>query len=180
MRLDGRRAAVTGWDSPLGDVLARALERAGAVMAEGSEPLDLLVEATPLARVGALLAPVTPIALAEAMQPLADLGEEASRVEPGGALLVITAQAGPARGWGAPMLALRRAWVAEMAREMAPRGVRVNGIAAVMAGARLPGFLKGAATSSGLATPAEVAEAALWFLSSPSVTGRTLDLGPLP
>ena len=122
---------------------------------------------------------MTPIRLAQAVGPLADLADEGLRVERGGVVLLVASHPPPSPGgWPALLLDWRRAYVAAFAREMAARGVRVNGLVATTEGARLPGFLKGAALATGLATEREVTDAALWLLAARSVTGRTLDLGP--
>ena len=178
MPLARRRFAILGAETPLGASLALALGLAGArAVAEG--PLDILIEASPLPPLGALADGMTPIRLAQAVGPLADLADEAERVERGGVLLLVASHPPPApTGWPALMLDWRRAYVAAMSREMAARGVRVNGLVATTEGARLPGFLKGAALSTGLATEREVVDAALWLLAARSVTGRTLELGP--
>lgn len=195
MRLQGRAALVSGAESPLGAAVARALAAAGAeIVPPGEAPLDLLVEASALPALGPALAeegeaaPGSPPEAApqaaldsapepglEALRPLLALPRLALRLRPGGALLLVTAAPAPASGWIGPHLALRAALVAELARELAPRRVRANGLVGggPAGGARLPGFL---ARGKG---DGEAVEAALWLLGAATVTGQTLTLaGP--
>jgi 3-oxoacyl-[acyl-carrier protein] reductase len=151
-------------------------------------PPDLLIDTQPLPDLSAALGEAGDVgdAFAAAARGFARLSAAAARMESGGAVLVVSATPGATaeRGWLLPFLAWRAAAVAELARELAPRGVRVNGLAPVSeAGARLPGFLKRGparpqpSTPLGRAAlPEEVAEAALWLLGAEMVTGLTLPL----
>jgi hypothetical protein len=172
-----RRFRIEGATTPAGVAIARALGADGWEAAEGEAPA-LLVEARPLPVLPALLDPPSTVALAEAMAPLVDLGRDlgAAELAPGGLVLLVStwAPGTPPAGWTAMLLALRRAWVEEAARE-AP--FRVGGIAAPV-GARLPGFLRREAAGPQGVAPDELARAALWLAGAPSVTGRTLELGP--
>jgi NAD(P)-dependent dehydrogenase (short-subunit alcohol dehydrogenase family) len=208
MDLRGRTGIVMGAESAVGGALLRALAEAGAqvlpaaaeaatataegtsLAPEGSDPgmLDFVVEATPL--------PACPGSLAEtagleeellgAARSFAMAVRAASRLARGGVLLCVSTPQGPTpeEGWIGPLLAWRAAAVAGLARELAPKGVRVAGLAPVLdGGARLPGFLKRGTpkvpptTPLGRAAdPAEVAEAALWLLGAGMVTGITLPL----
>ncbi len=212
MRFDGRTGLVTGVDAPFGAAVARALAGAGARVRVGSSdlaatqalageigaevaspdtiadgPLDLLVEATPLPNLAATLADAATVeeALAAAARPVLRLLGAVGRLAPGGAALLLTVTPGPtpSAGWIGPVLAFREAVVAELARDLAPRALRVNGLAPVADGAaKLPGFLKKGAKAppttplGRVATPDEAAEAALWLLSAGMATGLTLRL----
>jgi NAD(P)-dependent dehydrogenase (short-subunit alcohol dehydrogenase family) len=157
---------------------------------EDSDPglLDFVVEATALPACPASLAETAGLeeALLGAARSFATAVHAASRLTKGGVLLCVSAPQGPTPedGWIGPLLAWRAAAVAGLARELAPKGVRVAGLAPVLdGGARLPGFLKRGApkvpptTPLGRAAdPAEVAEAALWLLGAGMVTGITLPL----
>lgn len=171
MRLEGRAALVLGADSPWGAALVRALEGVGAkVLGEAAERLDLLVEATPLP-------PVPPFAepaeewLALAARPLLRLPSLAGRLAPGGALLLVSAVEGPAEGWLAAHLAFRAGVVAALARDLASRGVRSNGLVGPAPAARLPGFLaRGKAAANG------DMDLALALLGTPGLSGVTVPL----
>jgi hypothetical protein len=174
MRLEGRAALVLGADSPWGAALARALEAAGATIpGEEAERLDLLVEATPLPAFPPLAAPAEDV-LALAARPLLRLPALAARLAPGGALLVVTAATQPAEGWLGAHLAFRAGLVEALARELAPRGARANGLVAPIPAARLPGFL-----ARGLA-PGVLdggVDFALALLAAPGLSGATIPLG---
>lgn len=173
MRLEGRAALVIGPDSPWGAALVRALGGAGAsIMGEEAERLDLLVEATSLPRLPALAEPAGE-ALALAAQPLLRLPALAARLAPGGAVLLVSAVEGPAEGWLAAHLAFRAGLVAALARDLAPRGVRANGLVGPAPAARLPGFLargKAAAANGDM-------DLALALLATPGLSGVTVPLG---
>lgn len=173
MRLEGRAALVLGSDSPWGAALVRALEGAGAtLLAEDAERLDLLVEATALPTFPPLAEPADE-ALSHAARPLLRLPSLAGRLAPGGTLLLVTDAEGPAEGWLAAHLAFRTGLVAALARDLAPRGVRANGLMGPAPAARLPGFL---ARAKAPAAGGEVG-LALALLGSPTVTGVTVPLG---
>jgi NAD(P)-dependent dehydrogenase (short-subunit alcohol dehydrogenase family) len=209
MDLRGRTGIVMGAESPIGVALLRALAEAGAqvlsasadtgavsVLADGTGPapgadpgpLDFVVEATPLPACAASLADTAGLedALMGAARSFALAVRAAPRLAKGGTLLCISAPQGPTpeEGWLQPLLAWRATAVAGLARELAPKGVRVNGLAPVLdGGARLPGFLKRGTPKATPPTPlgrgadpAEVAEAALWLLGAGMVTGITLPL----
>ncbi|HVG49529.1 MAG TPA: SDR family oxidoreductase [Rubellimicrobium sp.] len=208
MELRGRTGIVMGAESPIGAAIHRALAEAGAqvlpatadtvaVLAEGAEArpegtdaglLDFLVQATPLPACSSSLAETDGLedALLGAARSFTQAVRATPRLARGGALVCISAPQGPTPedGWIAPLLAWRAAAVTGLARELAPKGVRVNGLAPVLeGGARLPGFLKRGAPQVAPPTPlgrgadpAEVAEAALWLLGAGMVTGITLPL----
>lgn len=172
MRLEGRAALVLGADSPWGAALARALEGAGAkIVGEAAERLDLLVEATPLPSCPALAEPAEDW-LALAARPPLRLPSLAARLGPGGALLLVSAVEGPPEGWLAAHLAFRAGLVRALARDLAPRGVRANGLVGPTPAARLPGFLaRGKAAANG------DLDLALALLGTPGLTGVTVPLG---
>jgi NAD(P)-dependent dehydrogenase (short-subunit alcohol dehydrogenase family) len=213
MELKGRTGIVMGAESPLGAAIARALAEAGARVLPtpadsatvaapagasgllgaapdeaGPEPLDFVIEATPLPPCPSSLAETAGLeeALLGAARSFASAVLLAPRLAKGGALVCVSAPLGPTPedGWLLPILAWRAAAVAGLARELAPKGVRVNGLAPVLDGAaKLPGFLKRGAPEAPApsplgraADPAEVAEAALWLLKAGMVTGLTLPL----
>ena len=210
MQLEGRTGVVLGAESLVGAAILRALAEAGAqvlpapaeaaavvVLADGAglppdatpaDPLDFVIEATPLPACPSSLAETEGLeeALLGAARSFAQAVRIAPRLARGGALLCVSSPQGPTPedGWIAPLLAWRAAAVAGLARELAPKGVRVNGLAPVLdGGAKLPGFLKRGAPQMAPPTPlgrgadpAEVAEAALWLLGAGMVTGITLPL----
>ena len=212
MELRGKTGIVLGADSPIGAAIVRSLEEAGALVIpafepatmpvpvsatdigvpapEGSAPgkLDFVVDAAPLPSCPSSLAETAGLdeALLGTARSFASVVGIALHVSRGGALLCVSAPTGPTpeEGWLLPLLAWRGAAVAGLARELAPKGVRVNGLAPVLDGAaKLPGFLKrGAPTAATItplgraAEPAEVAGAALWLLAAEMVTGLTLPL----
>jgi NAD(P)-dependent dehydrogenase (short-subunit alcohol dehydrogenase family) len=152
------------------------------------ETPGFLIEATPLPAFPATLGETAGLeeALALAARPMAQAADLAMRMKAGGAVVCVSAALGPTLqgGWLPPLLAWRAAAVAGLARELAPRGVRVNGLAPVLDGAaKLPGFLKRGGPKSApptplgrAADPGEVAEAALWLLRAGMVSGLTLPL----
>ena len=208
MDLRGRTGIVMGAESPLGAAIARALAEAGArvlpmaveaapvlvdatslsVGPAGPEPLDFVVEATPLPSCPSSLAETAGLeeALLGAARDFASVVRLAPRLAEGGAVVCVSAPIGPTpeEGWLLPLLAWRAAAAAGLARELAPKGVRVNGLAPVLDGAgKLPGFLKRGAPKAAAPTPlgraaepGEVAEAVLWLLGAGMVTGLTLPL----
>ena len=213
MELRGRTGIVIGAESPIGAAVARALEEAGARVLPmpadsalvaaplggtglpagtpdeaGPEPLDFVIEATALPSCPSSLAETAGLedALLGAARAFAAMVSLAPRLAKGGALVCVSAPLGPTpeEGWLLPLLAWRAAAVSGLARELAPKGVRVNGLAPVLDGAaKLPGFLKRGAPKAAAVTPlgraaehSEVAEAALWLLRAEMVTGLTLPL----
>ncbi|WP_210528923.1 SDR family oxidoreductase [Rubellimicrobium arenae] len=212
MRIAGRTGVVTGVDGPIGAAIARGLVAAGVRLSVeaadktlarsiaagiGADPVsagwaeetspDILVDAAPLPAMGPRLseAGAWEDALLASGRALSRAATCAARMPRDGAILVVSAlpAALPMAGWLVPLLAWREAAVATLARELAPQGIRVNGLAPVLGtGGRLPGFLqRGAASApatplSRAATPPEVAQAALWLLETDLVTGLTLPL----
>jgi len=213
MELRGRTGIVMGVESPIGAAIVRALAEAGArVLPAGADPALMPAPAGPAEApaegadgtgpealhfiIEATLLPACPSSLAETAglaeillgtaRPFAASVRLAPRLARGGSLVCVSAPPGPTpeEGWLLPLLAWRAAAVSGLARELAPKGVRVNGLAPVLDGAaKLPGFLKRAAPQVAQATPlgraadpAEVAEAALWLLGAGMVTGITLPL----
>ena len=213
MELRGRTGIVMGAETPIGAAIARALAEAGArILPAGAdpalmptpagpadapaetpdgtaaEPLHFIIEATLLPACPSSLAETSGLAeiLLGTVRPFAASVRLAPRLARGGSLLCVSVPPGPTpeEGWLLPLLAWRAAAVAGLARELAPKGVRVNGLAPVLDGAaKLPGFLQRGApqvappTPLGRAAdPAEVAEAALWLLGAGMVTGITLPL----
>ena len=209
MELTGRSGIVIGAESPIGAAIARALTEAGARVLPvpagtaavtepagdippapdaDAEPLDFVVEATPLPSCPSSLAETVGLedALLGGVRSFATTARLAARLANGGAVVCVSAPLGPTpeEGWLLPLLAWRAAAVAGLARELAPKGVRVSGLAPVLDGAaKLPGFLKRGAPKAVAVTPlgraaepVEVAEAALWLLRAEMVTGFTLPL----
>ena len=170
-----------------GELGSRAIPAGDAFLAAPPPP-DLLVEAQALPDLPPSLGEAGGLgeAMIIAANDFARLASAAARMEAGGAVLVVSPLPGETadRGWLLPFLAWRAAAVAELARELGPRGVRVNGLAPVSEdGARLPGFLKRNTAKPPPATPliratlpSEAAEAALWLLGAEMVTGLTLPL----
>ena len=209
MELTGRSGIVIGAESPIGAAIARALTEAGARVLPApagtaavtepagdippapdadAESLDFVVEATPLPSCPSSLAETVGLedALLGGVRSFATTARLAARLANGGAVVCVSAPLGPTpeEGWLLPLLAWRAAAVAGLARELAPKGVRVSGLAPVLDGAaKLPGFLKRGAPKAAAVTPlgraaepVEVAEAALWLLRAEMVTGFTLPL----